>query len=68
MVTEKIAPFYSVQVVEGGQEVTYALQAAGDDDESVVAAALANRVSSAGTGLVTNDLSVCLLTKSSYVN
>jgi len=39
----------TVQVVEGGQEVTYALQAAGDDDESVVAAALANRVSSAGT-------------------
>jgi len=39
----------TVQVVEGGQEVTYALQAAGDDDESVVAAALGNRVSSAGT-------------------
>ena len=44
------------------------MQAAGDDDESVVAAALANRVSSAGTGLVTNDLSFCLLTKSRYVN
>jgi len=45
----------TVQVVEGGQEVTYALQAAGDDDESVVAAALANRVSSAGTGATEGD-------------
>jgi len=45
----------TVQVVEGGQEVTYALQAAGDDDESVVAAALGNRVSSAGTGATEGD-------------
>jgi len=42
----------TVQVVEGGQEVTYALQAAG---ESVVAAALGNRVSSAGTGATEGD-------------
>jgi len=45
----------TVQVVEGGQEVTYALQAAGDDDESVVAAALGNRVSSAGAGATEGD-------------
>jgi len=50
----------TVQVVEGGQEVTYALQAAGDDDETLVS--LGNRsggdtmeiISSDGTTYTTN--------------